>query len=126
MIRSCLLHEMPASLACWSPNFIFQSHGTPGDLHSFPTRRSSDLARCLADTRNELTVDSYRKTFYFTGRRSEEHTSELQSRRDLVCRILLEKTNVSHSRQSCLSRSRRQFSEPEYLCVERQWSHLNQ
>src|SRR5204863_8453873 len=26
-----------------------------------------------------------------TSRRSEEHTSELQSRRDLVCRLLLEK-----------------------------------
>src|SRR5690349_22506973 len=28
-----------------------------------------------------------------TGRRSEEHTSELQSRRDLVCRLLLENKN---------------------------------
>src|SRR5690349_23710055 len=28
-----------------------------------------------------------------TGARSEEHTSELQSRRDLVCRLLLEKKN---------------------------------
>src|SRR5204863_5853407 len=28
-------------------------------------------------------------------RRSEEHTSELQSRRDLVCRLLLEKKNTS-------------------------------
>src|SRR5690349_21983970 len=28
-----------------------------------------------------------------TGLRSEEHTSELQSRRDLVCRLLLEKKN---------------------------------
>src|SRR5690349_22710721 len=27
------------------------------------------------------------------GSRSEEHTSELQSRRDLVCRLLLEKKN---------------------------------
>src|SRR6266496_5174834 len=27
----------------------------------------------------------------FSERRSEEHTSELQSRRDLVCRLLLEK-----------------------------------
>src|SRR5690349_22735448 len=27
------------------------------------------------------------------SRRSEEHTSELQSRRDLVCRLLLEKKN---------------------------------
>src|SRR5690349_22672430 len=26
--------------------------------------------------------------------RSEEHTSELQSRRDLVCRLLLEKKNI--------------------------------
>src|SRR5204862_7586391 len=30
-----------------------------------------------------------------TARRSEEHTSELQSRRDLVCRLLLEKKKVS-------------------------------
>src|SRR5687768_18266213 len=28
---------------------------------------------------------------YITGRRSEEHTSELQSRLHLVCRLLLEK-----------------------------------
>src|SRR5690349_23936764 len=28
-----------------------------------------------------------------SNRRSEEHTSELQSRRDLVCRLLLEKKN---------------------------------
>src|SRR5438874_7165030 len=30
--------------------------------------------------------------------RSEEHTSELQSRRDLVCRLLLEKKNRSRCR----------------------------
>src|SRR5690349_23738046 len=30
--------------------------------------------------------------------RSEEHTSELQSRRDLVCRLLLEKKNQTTSR----------------------------
>src|SRR5204863_2616238 len=29
-------------------------------------------------------------------RRSEEHTSELQSRRDLVCRLLLEKKKTTH------------------------------
>src|SRR5438874_6441704 len=28
------------------------------------------------------------------GQRSEEHTSELQSRRDLVCRLLLEKKKI--------------------------------
>src|SRR5690625_6898587 len=31
---------------------------------------------------------------YFTGIRSEEHTSELQSRGHLVCRLLLEKKNI--------------------------------
>src|SRR3712207_8666931 len=30
------------------------------------------------------------------GRRSEEHTSELQSRQYLVCRLLLEKKNTNH------------------------------
>src|SRR5438874_13097065 len=30
------------------------------------------------------------------GPRSEEHTSELQSRRDLVCRLLLEKKKKRH------------------------------
>src|SRR5438105_8135004 len=30
------------------------------------------------------------------GRRSEEHTSELQSRVDLVCRLLLEKKKKKH------------------------------
>src|SRR5437868_8282814 len=30
------------------------------------------------------------------GTRSEEHTSELQSRFDLVCRLLLEKKKVAH------------------------------
>src|SRR5437868_11312061 len=44
------------------------------------------------------------------GRRSEEHTSELQSRFDLVCRLLLEKKKnlyyfsrgVSESHEVCL------------------------
>src|SRR5699024_11388232 len=33
----------------------------------------------------------------FQRDRSEEHTSELQSRFDLVCRLLLEKKNNQHS-----------------------------
>src|SRR5690349_24039066 len=33
------------------------------------------------------------------GKRSEEHTSELQSRRDLVCRLLLEKKKQQKQRQ---------------------------
>src|SRR5690606_41475359 len=43
--------------------------------------------------------------FYRTGAtRSEEHTSELQSRENLVCRLLLEKkkTNVEHNSTVCM------------------------
>src|SRR5690606_41119791 len=45
----------------------------------------------ISDT---LTYDDNRKESVFTGNvvlRSEEHTSELQSRENLVCRLLLEK-----------------------------------
>src|ERR1039457_7055701 len=34
--------------------------------------------------------------------RSEEHTSELQSPCNLVCRLLLEKTTPEHAADSCL------------------------
>src|SRR5438874_3598322 len=34
---------------------------------------------------------------WWSAARSEEHTSELQSRRDLVCRLLLEKKKKKHS-----------------------------
>src|SRR5207249_11039853 len=36
-------------------------------------------------------VDIFQSTFHQYAVRSEEHTSELQSRFDLVCRLLLEK-----------------------------------
>src|SRR5699024_11551635 len=39
------------------------------------------------------------------GDRSEEHTSELQSRFDLVCRLLLEKKNESQMRCRWLAQS---------------------
>src|SRR5438874_10659354 len=40
-----------------------------------------------------LTVNRKLQTELLPDARSEEHTSELQSRRDLVCRLLLEKKN---------------------------------
>src|SRR5260221_1106497 len=39
--------------------------------------------------------------------RSEEHTSELQSHSDLVCRLLLEKKKISSSQTARRSRSMR-------------------
>src|SRR5437868_11291052 len=74
-------------------------------LHSFPTRRSSDLfyrlsalpagtylltvsAKNFANSTFENVELTVNRT---VALRSEEHTSELQSRFDLVCRLLLEK-----------------------------------
>src|SRR5206468_11748423 len=67
------------------------------DLHSFPTRRSSDLtairSRTIAWTKPRLLITVATTVSSNLGfvQRSEEHTSELQSRSDLVCRLLLEK-----------------------------------
>src|SRR5213083_2287897 len=82
------------SRVCWLtgnaatrfPRFIFSSDGDHRDLHnsehSFPTRRSSDLASAVPTLKNRsgnclpkpaLMVETDRSA------RSEEHTSELQS-----------------------------------------------
>src|SRR2546421_3256094 len=42
-------------------------------------------------------------------KRSEEHTSELQSRSDLVCRLLLEKKKYIERRNTGQSVTRRQY-----------------
>src|SRR5438034_2829319 len=79
------------------------------DLYSFPTRRSSDLAAVIEAARVAPGLPLVAGGKSFGGRmtstaqaeaplpgvrglvRSEEHTSELQSHSDLVCRLLLEK-----------------------------------
>src|SRR5207248_11007892 len=103
------LHPPPLLL---HPSFSPPSADHP-HLHSFPTRRSSDLqllerqpahlgrlalADCAAVHRAQEIIQQS-----LPGRRvvehvaderrlrSEEHTSELQSPYDLVCRLLLEK-----------------------------------
>src|SRR5438874_9275885 len=47
--------------------------------------------------------------------RSEEHTSELQSRRDLVCRLLLEKKNQHERRGGCNKRRQVHLAERDHL-----------
>src|SRR5205814_10399497 len=104
---------------------LLQCHPSLHHLHSFPTRRSSDLAFSLAslacsfnepincpdrtlvltrhtsssasDVTNKrverFARRSFRSLIPFVSR-SEEHTSELQSLRHLVCRLLLEKKKI--------------------------------
>src|SRR5437016_10435914 len=63
----------------------------------FPTRRSSDLpCRCRGGSRRRSASPAGRARRSLPARlarpsRSEEHTSELQSLTNLVCRLLLEK-----------------------------------
>src|SRR5207253_4436398 len=101
--------------------FLFSCSFHHPELHSFPTRRSSDLYTTQACSAFDyahkrgivhrdikpgnimVNKDGTVKVVDFgiarileasktqTGMRSEEHTSELQSRGHLVCRLLLEK-----------------------------------
>src|SRR5258707_4650353 len=78
----------------------------------FPYTRSSDLNDALMqalaqngngtaayiDTINEarkVLVEEATSTLIPIAKRSEEHTSELQSRQYLVCRLLLEKKKIN-------------------------------
>src|SRR5699024_12512989 len=106
-----------------SPSFFILSFFYHSDihyraLHSFPTRRSSDLKMIhqlptdadYVDVKVYLegsqiglsVIQTLIKDFNLdvnviyasmSDIRSEEHTSELQSRFDLVCRLLLDKKN---------------------------------
>src|SRR5437667_829728 len=72
---------------------FFYEVGARRDLHSFPTRRSSDLGitfEAPSPAAGQARLSFARRSCE-TQPRSEEHTSELQSHHDLVCRLLLEK-----------------------------------
>src|ERR1035441_10848520 len=47
-------------------------------------------------------IELWRARFHY---RSEEHTSELQSLRHLVCRLLLEKKKIKHQQRTSLGRA---------------------
>src|SRR5690606_41942814 len=89
---------------------VFDSSLDQLQLLTCPTRRSSDLYCAPADNRGRATVQVTTDDIHMLNgirviqqrigkcrvevkRRSEEHTSELQSRENLVCRLLLEKKN---------------------------------
>src|SRR5207247_11021887 len=98
-----------------SLSFSLHSTAALSVLHSFPTRRSSDLSsgsgaapipcatpisfaawrsttcRSREDGADAVLASPGEHGRPAAGMRSEEHTSELQSRVDLVCRLLLEK-----------------------------------
>src|SRR3712207_6950789 len=68
------------------------SIGAPLLMEALPESRMILLVRDPRDVAAS-SIDARRKGGW---QRSEEHTSELQSRQYLVCRLLLEKKNSNH------------------------------
>src|SRR5690606_39522035 len=105
----------PVALHCVTfDSFFFEWSVAIRHLHSFPTRRSSDLLltsllvalgglyagwrvyrNVQSPAQDRLQIPVLKNKYYldeiYDRVRSEEHTSELQSRENLVCRLLLEK-----------------------------------
>src|SRR5262249_60334643 len=105
----CLLLPFLFPLPLFLP-FLFYFYRAHRDLLSFPTRRSSDLDAAAPGRRGDRgrrprlrrSQPGRRVLLHLCRRvpgpedraqerRSEEHTSELQSLTNLVCRLLLEK-----------------------------------
>src|SRR5437016_12513551 len=95
---------MPSASSSRVLFFFFYCCGDHRDLHSFPTRRSSDLWQKWPDTGDlplRYFIDVVERAMQALGIahvRSEEHTSELQSLTNLVCRLLLEKKKQKKDR----------------------------
>src|SRR6266853_1949327 len=73
--------------------FFFFNDTATTEIYTFPTRRSSDLRLrdAALSRRSRAAARAQRILGRGPGwRRSEEHTSELQSQSNLVCRLLLE------------------------------------
>src|SRR5690606_39338540 len=113
---SFVLWRLCSLLAPLCSLFFLQSSGHHRALHSFPTRRSSDLwpsggpysqfpCFCLSGSGRRGARPSvspcapgWPSSRQRSITRSEEHTSELQSRENLVCRLLLEKKKKTNKR----------------------------
>src|SRR2546430_7851510 len=74
--------------------FFFLNDPPPPDLSSLPPHAPLPISPRQCRLRKEaLLFESSRQRSRVSGIRSEEHTSELQSQSNLVCRLLLEKKN---------------------------------
>src|SRR5207247_10220624 len=87
--RFLLIARRPPKTTLFPYTTLFRSRAT-----STASRRSSPIyRRPRSASRRECLSPHRNNSPRSTGWRSEEHTSELQSRVDLVCRLLLEKKN---------------------------------
>src|SRR2546421_7087420 len=90
------------------------THRTPGNLRAFVQLRLRNLVTgntfdtrvSATDFLDEARLDTKELQVLYRDQsgvhRSEEHTSELQSRSDLVCRLLLEKKKKQNKYQQTI------------------------
>src|SRR5256885_7895149 len=79
---------------------LFRSEITRPNPTSGPGERLTRTIPSLvfsSRTPTQVPVPRLAHTAEYVGRRSEEHTSELQSPCNLVCRLLLEKKKIIHT-----------------------------
>src|SRR5690349_22155951 len=69
---------------------VFAVFGVEPEIQAYAMAKYSRSALSMKESLREISTHKAEK-------RSEEHTSELQSRRDLVCRLLLEKKKKKKS-----------------------------
>src|SRR5207237_10646399 len=104
---ACHAYSFTGTIPCSMLPSLLPASTVARALPSFPTRRSSDLLAFVQGCLPNATVPLHcseikrfpmvnRMQFYIDGR-SEEHTSELQSHLNLVCRLLLEKKNQART-----------------------------
>src|SRR5260221_4502640 len=76
----------------WAPFFFFNDTATT-EIYTLSLHDALPISRCRERKTSPRRMRSAQKPRRAERIRSEEHTSELQSHSDLVCRLLLEKKN---------------------------------
>src|SRR5690606_41725342 len=101
-----LLHRRPPSSTLFPYTTLFRSSRPRNVTVNFtlsPASRNFAACRPLVSKSWSSIFGRIRTSFSSTTcwlrRRSEEHTSELQSRENLVCRLLLEKKKIKYYHQ---------------------------
>src|SRR2546426_9140604 len=79
---------------------LFRSHRVAAALRVRALARPLGLSHALQDRGGRFAGEARRPARARSGDRSEEHTSELQSPCNLVCRLLLEKKKDSIKKRS--------------------------
>src|SRR5205809_2573399 len=103
---SCILHYV----------FFFFTDPATTEIYTLSLHDALPISRAVADRERRWRENHVEACAATASRRSEEHTSELQSRLHLVCRLLLEKKKTQHfhshggrrprASARCLSRAR--------------------